>query len=264
VENTGEYLSTLTDLGLSTTQAKVYLTLMKLQAQTAQEISKASGVARSDIYRVLNELEKAGHVERIITKPERFQPTPIDSFVSSLMQERIRKTAELQKKSFILVKNFRQRTVQKKTEESFQFVLIPARAAVYAKAEKMLKNAQKCICFLGLRKRMAAWLSNYYPLFEEALSRRVDCRIIVPQVEKEQIDGSLKDLSKYSNLTLRTIQQEPKAGFSVWDRKEILISTSTIDTPYPYPTLWSNNKAIVDLSQDYFEFLWEKAKKDIA
>jgi hypothetical protein len=107
---------------------------------------------------------------------------------------------------------------------------------------------------------MVTWLSNYCSLFEEALSRKVDCRMIIPHAEKQQIDKPLKDLSNYSDFALRTIEGEPKAGFSVWDRKEILISTSTTDTPYPHPTLWSNNKVIVDLSQDYFEFLWEKAK----
>jgi sugar-specific transcriptional regulator TrmB len=93
-----EYVSTLTDLGLSTTQAKLYLALAKLDGQTAQEISRTAEVARSDVYRVLAELEEAGFVEKIISKPERFRSISVDDLVSNLIQKRIKETAELQKK----------------------------------------------------------------------------------------------------------------------------------------------------------------------
>lgn len=257
-----EYVSILTELGLTASQAKVYLSLAKAKSLTAHSIAKTAKVARSDVYRVLAELQEAGLIERIIAVPEEFHAISIEKCISSLMQNRILKTADLQRKTLTLAKNFRRSIACEEPDEKFQFVLIPQRPAVYAKAEKLIKNVQDCVCFLGLTRRMVSWLSNYLPLLEEALARKVDCRMIMPQPETNHLmTEPTKILGKYPNFALRFISGSPKAGFSIWDQKEILISTSAIDTPFPSPTLWSNNKAIVDLSQDYFECLWKKAKK---
>jgi sugar-specific transcriptional regulator TrmB len=258
----GEYVSVLAELGLSPSQAKVYLSLANSKSLTAQAISKTSRVARPDVYRILAQLEDAGLVERIIANPNEFHAISIEKCVSSLMQRRIMKTAELQQKTLTLTKDFRRSIADEELEEKFQFVLIPERAAVYAKAEKMIRNVQECVCFLGLTNRMISWLSACSPLLERALARKIVCRMIMPNLDTKWCDSDpMKTLGKHLSFALRLISGSPKAGFSVWDRKEVLISTSTIDTPFPAPTLWSNNRATVDLCQDYFECLWKEAHK---
>jgi sugar-specific transcriptional regulator TrmB len=256
-----EYVSTLVELGLTKMQAKIYLQLTKMQAVTAQETSIVSGVARPDIYRVFGELENAGLLERLISKPERFHAIPMEDCVTILMQKRIMKTSELNKKTLKLIKSSNRSIEYFEPDEKFQFILIPGKSNVYSKSEKMLKNVQESICIAGFRKRVLAWLSNYLPLIQETLSRKVDCRIIMPKTEKKRISPMVKALANFSNFSLREAPIEPKAGFGVWDRKEVLISTSATDTSFPLPTIWSNNKATVDLVQDYFEFLWKKAEK---
>ena len=110
---------------------------------------------------------------------------------------------------------------------------------------------------------MIAWLSNYQLNVEEALERRIDCQVIMPKAYLDQNLGEHIEVSnKYSNFSLRLISESPpNIGFSVWDRKEILLSTTSIDSPFPFSTLWSNNKSIVELSQDYFDCIWQKAQE---
>lgn len=262
MKSSDEYISTLAELGLSISQAKVYLSLAKSRSLKAHEISSISGVDRPDVYRVLLQLEEAGLVEKIISKPEEFHAISIEKCVSNLIQRRIMKTAELQEKALTLTQNFKRITENEELAAEFQFILIPNRGAVYAKAEKMIKSVQKIVCFMALRRRMIAWASNYSPLLEEALTRKVDFRIIMPKPKmKEHLGEPLEALMKYPNFVLRLISGSPKVGFSVWDRKEMLLSTSAIDTPFPHPTLWSNNKSVVDLSQGYFDLIWQKAQK---
>jgi hypothetical protein len=146
-------------------------------------------------------------------------------------------------------------------DERFQFILLPERSAVYSKAEKMLSSVQECICFLGLTKRMIAWLSSYCPLLEKTLARKVGCRMIMPKPETKRAWGkTFNILQKHAGFALRLTSEQPKADFSVWDRKEVLITTSPIDTSTPAPILWSNNKGLVGLCQDYFECLWVKSE----
>ena len=256
-----EDISTLTELGLTVSQAKIYLSLAKAKNLTAQAISTTSKVARPDVYRVLVQLNEDGLVERIISKPQEFHAISVEKCVSKLIQRRIIKTEELAQKALKLIEDLKHDTANEEPNEKFEFIVIPNKDALYAKTEKMLSNTQERICFMGLTKRIFSWLSNYSPILEEALVRKVDCRMIMPQPETKHSLAPLKTLEKYSNFVLRLISGSPKAVFSVWDRKEALISTSTVDTQFPVPTLWSNNKGIVDLSQDYFEFLWQKAEK---
>jgi hypothetical protein len=83
--------------------------------------------------------------------------------------------------------------------------------------------------------------------------------MIVPEFEATQEPFS--SLKKYSNFGLRVIAETPIAGFSVWDRKELLLATSTVDSAYSAPTLWSDNEGLVNLALGYFDLLWVNASE---
>jgi sugar-specific transcriptional regulator TrmB len=257
-----EDISTINELGLSVTQAKVYLALAKAGKLTVQEASKLSGVARPHVYQALNKLEDAGLVIRIINNPLRFQAFPLEECVSILLQRRIKKTAKLQKQTMLLKQHFKTTQALGAPDIQLQFTLIPKRDAVYATANRMLQNVQERIDFLCLTRRMIAWLSNCLPIVEETLSRKVLFRVIMPSADPNtDVWEPIKMLDKYSNFKLKLIPEEPKFGFSVWDGKEILMTTSPVDSSTPATTLWSNNRGLVDLCQEHFCCLWEKAKK---
>jgi sugar-specific transcriptional regulator TrmB len=259
VKNSEDCVSTLCELGLSISQAKIYLSLVKFKKLKAQEIASISGVARPYVYGILTQLEDAGLVEKTITKPEEFHAISIEKCVSHLIQRRIIKTAELQQKALTLTENLKRNIENEELSKEFNFILIQNRDAVYAKAENMLKSVEKIICFIALKRRLLAWISNYFPLLKEALIRKVDFRIILAEPAKDQYLGEpIEALMMYPNFDIRLISESPNVGFSVWERKEILLSTSLIDTPFPHPTLWSNNESIVTLSQNYFDLLWQR------
>ena len=262
VNNSEEYICTLSELGLSISQAKVYLSLVKTRNLRAHEISQVSGISRPDVYRVLIQLEDAGLVEKTISKPEEFHAISVEQCVSKLMQKRIKKTLELQQKSETLVQNFKRKIENDEIAEKFQFMLIANRDGVYAKAAKMIRSLQETFCALLPRRRLIAWVSIYSPILEEALTRKVDFRIIMPKPDvNEHFGEPFEVLMKHPNFNLRFISGFPNVVFTVWDQKETLISTSAVDTPFPQPTLWSNNQSVVDLSQDYFDLIWQKAQK---
>jgi sugar-specific transcriptional regulator TrmB len=260
MDSSDKHVSTLVELGLSRSQAIVYLALAKSKILTAQAIHTISGVARPDVYRVLGELENAGLVEKIISKPEKFHAISAEECVSTLLRRRKRKTQQLQKEALRLAQALRGETAHEEPDDKYGFILISGRNAVYSKAEKMMRSAKESICFLGLTRRVLAWLPTGSSSLEEALARKVDCRMIMPKPEKD-LREQLKSIGKHPNFDLRLILEQPKTAFSIWDQKEILITTSAIDTPTPAPTLWSNNKSIINLCQEYFESLWLKAEK---
>jgi sugar-specific transcriptional regulator TrmB len=257
-----EASSTLTELGLNASQARAYLALAKNGIMNAHEISKASNIARPHVYTIMAELEEAGLVVTIIGSPELFQAISIEEAISILLKRRITKTADLQEKAAKLTMNFKNSQSSITPKENIQFMLIPKRDAVYAKAEKMLTKAQENIAFLCLTKRMISWLSVYQSGFEAALARKVDCRVIMPKPEPG-VDTwkPINALISYHNFNLRLISKDPKFEFSVWDNKEVLFTTSPIDTAVPATTLWSNNRGLVDLCTEHFDCIWNEAEE---
>jgi CRP-like cAMP-binding protein len=72
-----ECVQTLTLLGLSFNQARVYIALAQSPMSNAQSISMVSKVAREHVYRTMNSLQKLGLVEKIITIPTKYKAIPI-------------------------------------------------------------------------------------------------------------------------------------------------------------------------------------------
>jgi len=263
-DDLNDQILTLTDLGLSTTQAKIYLALVKTKNQTAQAISTLSTVSRPDVYRVLNKLQEVGLVEKIIAKPEEFRAIPIEEGVSILLQRRINKTRELQNKGLKLVQSVTQKLESSEiTEEQGrrEFVFIPSKTSAYARSERLLGGIKESIYFVGLTKSMSAWLVQYSTEMEEALSRGIDCRMILPaSPANKKFWTTFEKMRKHPNFKVRSISGASTAGFSIWDKKEILITTSSAEAPFSAATLWSNNKGLIELCADYFECLWQKSK----
>ena len=94
---------TFVDLGLNSSEARVFAALYKTGATEASKIAKASTVARPDVYRALYKLHKLGLVEKIIAHPSRFRAVPIETGVAVLFKQKTKKYIELKSKSTTLI-----------------------------------------------------------------------------------------------------------------------------------------------------------------
>jgi sugar-specific transcriptional regulator TrmB len=261
VDSPDEDVSLLNELGITVTQAKIYLALAKAKTLNAQEISKLSGVARPHVYQVLGDLLEHGLITKIIDQPERYQAVPISECVSTLMSRRIIRTAELEEKTVALAQKYRTLPIIEGVDKPLQFVFIPKKEAVYAKAEKMLVTVRETIILLLSTRRMINWLSNSSPLFEKTLARGVNCKVIIPS-PGITIDllKQFKMFEKYPTFSLKLLPKVPNFGFTVWDGKELIMAAYPSHSPIPEPALWSDNSCMVNLCQEHFEHLWDTAE----
>lgn len=254
-----EHISTLVSLGLNPSQAKVYLALVKSESLSARTLTTISGVDRPDVYRALDHLQEVGLVQKIISDPVGFQAVSPEECVSLLLQRKIKGIHQLQKDALKLTQALKDRHDDNEYIKMSRFVLIHGKHAAYSKSENLFRSAQQSICLLGFTKRLLAFLSQYSDCLENALKRKVYCRMILPKNGKD-LYAPLESLRKYPSFSLKLISEQPKTAFSVWDQKEILLTTSVVDTPIPAPLLWSDNKGIINLCRDYFDHLWLDAE----
>ena len=86
LDELGELTNALKDLGLTEYEAKVYITLVRLNSGNASEIAHESDVPRPKIYETLSELEKKDLVEIQYGKPRYYRPTPPEVAIGKLAQ----------------------------------------------------------------------------------------------------------------------------------------------------------------------------------
>ena len=98
-------INSLEDLGLTSSQIKVYLALLNVGCSNAATASKFSGVVRQDIYRVLNELIAKGLVAKTLDMPSKFDPVNLEDGLVILYDHKKTEIINMQARVTELLKN---------------------------------------------------------------------------------------------------------------------------------------------------------------
>ena len=173
-------IQTLTHLGLTSNQAKVFLALFATMFSTVKEIQKNSKVPRQEIYKILSGLQEMGFIERTLTKPVMFKTIPIQQAVSFLLKQKMQETKKLQKEAAKIIKNYPQENHTLKVQEfKPHFVLTSKKEASISKRVEEIDNAKTSIDFITSWKRFPSTVDTFRESGKEALKRKVKMRVIL-------------------------------------------------------------------------------------
>lgn len=251
---TEEATETLKLLGLTQVQAKVYLTLLRTESSRIKELAQLSRVPRPDVYRIINDLEKKGLVEKEIAAPLKFKAIPLRECVETLLQHRNRESDEIKKKAKELLKYQSDRI-----EEGFSlssdshFFLIPS-GRVVKRLGQAMETVQKSVDLIITFNRLFQGLRFLSDLNLKALARKVRIRWVV--------EKPIRDLAKSIDFLGHPLFEikyslfEPTVILGIYDDKEVSIATNPETDLKDSPLLWSDNNALVALAKDYFEKSW--------
>ena len=254
-------LLTFTRLGLTVNQAKVYLALFQSGLSTASKISRNSGVARSDVYRVVKKLEKLGLLERIILTPIEFRAISIQDAFAILIERRMKEISQLQATTGEILKKIKSSSMRIAPEEEETQFSMSAEQTTVKRKERTLSNVQKSFDAVASRKNPHSAIFSNLEGIAEALQRGIKNRIIIDKSDEEElVSNAIKPFEKYANFKIRYLPKEPKALISIFDKKEACICTCTRPVLKKSPTLWTHNSCLLAILQDCFETKWRKAR----
>lgn len=80
-------ISLLNHFGITNNEAKVYITLLQMDASTGYKISKASGIPRSKIYTLLSSLEEKGLILKSADETPLYKSLPVNELISKLKND---------------------------------------------------------------------------------------------------------------------------------------------------------------------------------
>lgn len=249
-----EEVEVLMDLGLTSCEARVYLTLCHYGALDAKTISKYSGVPRQDCYRVTAALQELGLIEKIISRPVTFKATDVKKGTAILLRRRKKETERLQSKTRQLLMTFKTENSQVQSGKP-EFVLVPGKEAIIHRINSLITKSQNSIDLVSSWKRFSQILS-FTSVLEKACSRGVRCRFVTEKPPKNRGSKPILATRVRACGSVRFVPFPPNTVLSIYDNKEILIVLNPKEDLQESPALWSSNSSIVAAMQDYFDILW--------
>ena len=255
-------IQTLIDLGLTPTQARIYLTLTRFGPLKTTSISKQSKIARPDVYRTLSRLQELSLVEQLVETPVRFRATPIDKGVETLLNKKTQQYQKTKQDSEALLATFNSKENPKELQSAdSSFILVPKKETVIKRLIEAIQGSEKSIDAVLTWNRFYVGLDLFGQHIKEACDRKVKVRYVVqaPHDEKLKNDALRHETEYYKP---RFIKEKPEAIFGIYDQKKVFVLVDPlIDTPGGSPSLWTNNPSLIYLIQMNFDNLWTKAKR---
>jgi sugar-specific transcriptional regulator TrmB len=257
--NFNENAQTLMHLGLTSSQAKVYLALLRLMAESkVTTIAKFANVPRQDVYRLLAELQQIGIVQKALVKPATFKSAPPEEAVSILLERRKSDFSILKKEADKFVKNVRDPLYEQLAlPEGDQFILYSEREAITCKAREVIENINVSLNDITPFSELEPWLSVLSKSIDEALNRGVKIRWITERPKNlRSMPKFLRAYLKYPNFEVRFVSQPLRAKIGIFDSKDVILGVFMETGFARSPALWSNNPSFTAIAENYFETLW--------
>lgn len=199
-------------------------------------------------------------VEKVIATPTKFRAVPIRDAVLILNERRNKKTLELQRNAKELIKLF-EHNIPTMTErnETGKFRLIPKRDALILKKKEAISRAQESVDTITNWTAFQRNIDLTVEELKQALDRNVEVRSIVDKPKDAAWPEIAQTLTKHRFFSLRTISHPPITRLSIYDKKEVIISTYSTPEIAGSSALMSTNSALTGIVQCYFDELWTNA-----
>ncbi|MCW4028796.1 MAG: hypothetical protein NWE92_04025 [Candidatus Bathyarchaeota archaeon] len=255
-----ETVETLVNLGLTVLEAKVYIALVKSGSSTGRATANLAKVAPQDVYRVLTELHNDGLVEKKLAKPNKYRAIPLEKGISLLFQRRNEQTAQLKKSAFKIFSSFQAIDELEEQTDIGDFVLLPKGASIGNRIRRNWMTAKANVDLMNNFAEGSELNKENLDYEVVALDKGVKVREILGKTRKKyRISKTASILASKPTYQVKYLHSPPLAKLMIKDRKEVLLSTSATATPFEYPSLWSNNRIVVQLIQEWYDNIWAKA-----
>lgn len=234
----------LEEIGLTNTEAKVYLMLLKEGASLAGTITRNTGIHRRSVYDAIERLIEKGLVSYIKTNNRKYFEAVDPSRLLEIAEEKKQNVFSLMPE-FELMKKF-----SKEKKETLFFRGKPALKAVF---DDQIKIGKEILIF-GDTVNVNEILKYYFPRFDrERIKKKIKTRMI--------FDESARKNEHIRRIPLSSIRFIPK-GYGSPMSMYVYGDNVSIALWFENPlAIMIREKAIADGFRNYFEFMWKIARQ---
>ncbi len=273
-DNQDNQINALISLGLTHTQAKIYLSNLRAGRATAKTISQNAKIARPDVYRVLPSLWRMGLTKKHVASPSAYEAIRPKDAIAILLRNKKGEYSNAKRKAKAFANYFGNSVIKNnpcRKEEKTVWIATDTRNPV---DPLLMDSAKKTRHSLNFTTRynlfvfamnnpaLKSWIKEMY----KAVQRGVEIRMIINKPKTGDLVNELsfsipesQALVENSNFKYRYLPAPPECILITFDNDMCLIETSTAHDVAVSPYLWTSNPVLVNLSKTYFKTIWDSA-----
>ena len=247
----------LTKLGLTRRNAETYIVILSLDQPTAKAIAEMLQIARSEVYRATNELQKLGLIKKIISNPTTFRATLIADSINILIEQINERHKDNCRQAKHFVKNYI--CQNEKPNREVQYVRIQGSRIEKIEYEKYLSELQTSSDLFAHWEGISHAADLHFEAYKRALKRKVKIRFITNVPKGEKMPKKLDMLRQIGALEIRHTVNVPSGGLDLLDGKYLHIINVPRGDFKKIEILRSNDITLLEFAKDYFELKWDSS-----
>jgi sugar-specific transcriptional regulator TrmB len=260
-----EVLKKLVSLGLTRTEAKIYVYLAKRGAQKGRNIRKALRLTKQQLYPSLRNLQKKGIVSSTLEHPARFSAIPFEKVLDLFIRAKIEETKQLQQSKEEILSKWQ--IIDVAETEASRFTIIEGRSYIFSKIRRMMEETQNQILTIATVSSLLQ--ADQFGLFDAGFSHPLKSKIqfrFLTELTSQNVKA-IKDLLRetaYARLNFEG--RNPDLGLRLFPRMVIRDKDEAMFFIRPRTEasiveqddvcLWTNCKTLVQAFTAIFEELW--------
>ncbi len=262
-----ELLSKLRRLGLTDYESRAYLTLIRGEELTAEEISRLSGIPLPRIYSVLDKLVRDSFAKSYNTRPMKFEALP-PSIAFARLEKKMEQELTLQLNELRSTAS-NLRTTLEATYGSAKLRIRPEELleplsdlnSMEERTKSILESASEEILILTAEFR---WFPKIYESLTSASKKGISIRVLMdanePTTRQQaravlELGVEVRGMPKGYYPLRGTIVDRGKLVFLIWSEAKEGTKPAFI-----YRPSYTENRGLIRVFLDAFEMHWEKSK----
>ncbi|TKJ17055.1 hypothetical protein CEE44_00785 [Candidatus Woesearchaeota archaeon B3_Woes] len=240
----------LEQVGLSGNEAKVYLSLLELGSAMAGEITKKSGVNRTNVYDALERLIEKGIVSYVIQSNRKYFEADTPDRIIKYLDE---KENELKRKKKLIHSILPELELKRQlSKEPQEATIYKGKKGLKSVAEDVLKTKKELLVF-GAEGKFVELFTHYA---EQWHMRRGKSKILMKIIYNEKI-RSKKSKAKFLITKIKfssNMYETPATTWVYGDKVAIIVWSDQ-----PIATL-IRSKEVANSYKQFFDVLWKDSK----
>jgi HTH-type transcriptional regulator, sugar sensing transcriptional regulator len=236
----------LEDLGLTGTEVKAYLALLKGGTMTASDVSREARIPYSKVYDALESLHAKGWIDEQKSRPIVYTAKPPDSALVEMKARQETKRAELEEIAMDELMGIYQNRGEREKPDIW---IMRGINEILSRVKNLLINCRAEL-LIAMPPPLLPFTDQIAPLLATLKERGVKNRILttpdIPADAREQ-------LSKFAELRTRKTMY---GGGLISDSREVVLLLGPGEQGGTPLAIWASHHGLASFAKDYFEFLW--------
>lgn len=243
-ERAGEALERL---GLTGSEVKAYVALLRGGTMTASDVSRAARIPYSKVYESLESLHAKGWVEEQKSRPIVYTARPPDTALEEL---RSRQETERKEKEALALEELMGIYVNRGEQEKPDLWIMRGTSEILSRVKNLLLNCRTEL-LIALPPQLIPFTDQIEPLLAALKERGVKNLVLTsPEVQADAI----AQLSKVAEVRTRKTMY---GGGLISDAREVVLLLGPGESGGLPLAIWASHHGLAGFAKDYFEFLWD-------